>query len=260
MGMDRICGCGRGQATAPKRTICRLCINAEEMEKRRLRKDAHRDRPCLADGCDQLRLEQPSQVLPYCSAHRNEHQRKSDTQRRRLAGKPERITKKAPVNVPDGHKWCWGCDHVMAVEGFHRAPNGRQGKCKKCQYARYLERVSENPEAVRKIGRESQLRNRKRREYGLTNEQYDAMAEAQDGLCACCGQNPSPKEGIHGGLCVDHHHVTGWVRGLTCHSCNRGIGFLGDTTEAVERALRYLQRADAAYEGNLAAGEATLIE
>ena len=39
---------------------------------------------------------------------------------------------------------------------------------------------------------------------------------------------------------VDHDHKTGKVRGLLCNQCNRGLGMLGDTKEAVERVLNYL--------------------
>jgi hypothetical protein len=42
-------------------------------------------------------------------------------------------------------------------------------------------------------------------------------------------------------LVVDHDHNTGAVRGLLCHSCNTGLGHLGDSVETLARALDYLQ-------------------
>ena len=43
---------------------------------------------------------------------------------------------------------------------------------------------------------------------------------------------------------VDHDHKTQRVRGMLCHGCNKGIGMLGDTLEAVLAAVEYLQAAE----------------
>lgn len=72
-------------------------------------------------------------------------------------------------------------------------------------------------------------------EYGLTIEQYDAMVDAQNGACAVCGKVPRYE------LVIDHDHATGTIRGLLCHGCNAGIGYLGDNEEGIRRALEYLQ-------------------
>jgi hypothetical protein len=71
--------------------------------------------------------------------------------------------------------------------------------------------------------------------FGLTIEQYEEMVERQGGLCALCGQ-----AGV--GLCVDHDHETGQIRGLLCGKCNKGLGLFGDSAEGLIRALRYLER------------------
>lgn len=42
-------------------------------------------------------------------------------------------------------------------------------------------------------------------------------------------------------LCVDHAHDDGRVRGLLCDNCNRGIGLLGESPDALIRAAAYLQ-------------------
>lgn len=41
---------------------------------------------------------------------------------------------------------------------------------------------------------------------------------------------------------VDHDHKSGRVRGVLCSSCNRALGYLGESTETVARALAYLCR------------------
>lgn len=73
-------------------------------------------------------------------------------------------------------------------------------------------------------------------EYGLTAEQYDAMVEAQGGLCAICGQVEDGKP-----LVVDHCHDSGRVRGLLCNACNAGLGFMRDSQRSLLRAVEYLR-------------------
>lgn len=46
------------------------------------------------------------------------------------------------------------------------------------------------------------------------------------------------------GPCLDHDHKTGKFRGWLCVRCNIGIGALGDDTEGLCEALRYLQNAE----------------
>jgi hypothetical protein len=77
-----------------------------------------------------------------------------------------------------------------------------------------------------------------RRRYGMTVPEYEARLSEQGGRCACCGsEDPGG-----GSFRVDHDHATGAVRGLLCNRCNSGIGMLGDTPEAIEKALSYLNR------------------
>ena len=78
--------------------------------------------------------------------------------------------------------------------------------------------------------------------YGITIEQRQHMFEEQKGLCACCGTEISTdRKAKQSQACVDHCHDTGDVRGLLCHSCNKGIGGLGDNLEGVMNAVKYLE-------------------
>jgi hypothetical protein len=76
--------------------------------------------------------------------------------------------------------------------------------------------------------------------YGLTDAEYNAMFEAQEGRCLICGTRPSE---LKKPLFIDHNHGTGKVRGLLCNACNRGIGMLQDDIYLVAKALEYLQNA-----------------
>lgn len=83
--------------------------------------------------------------------------------------------------------------------------------CKSCQQ-------NARPSRVGKSRKENL-----QRRYGITEQQYEAMKEAQSGACAMCGTTPTG-DGQSGILYVDHNHATGRVRALLCHRCNTRLG------------------------------------
>ena len=68
--------------------------------------------------------------------------------------------------------------------------------------------------------------------FGVTVPELLALL-ASEPVCPICGR---PTE------VVDHDHSTNTVRGMLCHKCNRGIGFLNDDPALVQKALDYLKR------------------
>lgn len=82
-----------------------------------------------------------------------------------------------------------------------------------------------------------QAAERKRR-YGISAEQWDAIYRVQGGCCALCRVDLSslPAKAIH----VDHCHATNKMRGILCHDCNTALGKLGDTAESIMRVYQYL--------------------
>ncbi len=76
----------------------------------------------------------------------------------------------------------------------------------------------------------------KYRKYGLTEERYQEMLEAQGGVCAICQKPPKTIR-----LSVDHDHRTGRVRGLLCYCCNYGLGWFSDKPERVKRLVAYVE-------------------
>lgn len=80
--------------------------------------------------------------------------------------------------------------------------------------------------------------------YGMTLEEYDAMYQRQEGLCAICENPPKGGNSSTKNLNIDHCHTTGKVRGLLCNNCNAALGLLKDDPILVERGLTYLLNAE----------------
>jgi hypothetical protein len=66
---------------------------------------------------------------------------------------------------------------------------------------------------------------------------YDWWVAAYGERCGICGRPPGPKRRLD----RDHDHTTGLPRGLLCHRCNRGLGYLR-SDDLLRRALTYLAR------------------
>jgi hypothetical protein len=77
----------------------------------------------------------------------------------------------------------------------------------------------------------------KRRKYGLTFEQIDALLIQQDHKCAICG-----KELKETNRHIDHDHLNKRVRGILCNKCNLGLGLFNDNIELTKKASEYLIR------------------
>lgn len=77
--------------------------------------------------------------------------------------------------------------------------------------------------------------------FNLSLDEYNRMLEAQNGVCAICGNPETHKR--HGkpkALAVDHDHKSGAIRGLLCSDCNTGIGKLKEDIKILQAAIRYL--------------------
>ena len=68
--------------------------------------------------------------------------------------------------------------------------------------------------------------------YGITEDEYTAMLEAQEGRCAICN--------LERKLVIDHDHKTGKVRGLLCKPCNAMLGPFEQVD--IRRVEQYLHR------------------
>ena len=137
-------------------------------------------------------------------------------------------------------KKCRDCGEEKPLDEFYNDKQTKDGKhsyCKPCHSARRRAWDRANPEKAA----ENKRRNNLKREYDITLEQFDEMLAEQGGCCAACG---TTEPGGSGTFHVDHCHDSGEVRGLLCHNCNRGLGFLGDDLDGVMNMVYYLLQAD----------------
>jgi hypothetical protein len=91
-------------------------------------------------------------------------------------------------------------------------------------------RMRQTPGHKRRM-RRAQLRLK----FGITDTDYEAMFDAQKGLCQICGKADTRR------LAVDHDHDRGFIRDLLCLRCNAGIGLLGDDPDRLLAAVAYLR-------------------
>lgn len=130
------------------------------------------------------------------------------------------------MGSPHIEKKCSSCQTIKPVGEFYASRRSRDRYCKACR------RERDRARAEKKAARRDPMKDRESKlkaNYGITLQQYDAMLEAQDGVCAIC-LAPETRS-VYGELprlVVDHNHATGRVRGLLCASCNGRLGAIDD--------------------------------
>lgn len=106
----------------------------------------------------------------------------------------------------------------------------------------YINRKTADPEHFKKWAHERGFSR-----YGLTEEEYNDLLEAQNGGCAVCG---SKVPGGPGRFHVDHDHMCcpsgkscgRCVRGLLCIQCNTAAGLLQDDPVRILALLEYIEK------------------
>ena len=81
------------------------------------------------------------------------------------------------------------------------------------------------------------------KKHGITLDEYEAMHDAQDSVCAICGQpetKTDPRRGKTFDLAIDHDHETGKVRALLCHGCNTALGLLKEDINLIDKLKAYI--------------------
>ena len=139
-------------------------------------------------------------------------------------------------------KSCTECKQTKALTEFYwTVSHGKKVRHTKCQICRRAQfkvwAASPNGKKVKRAGI-------LRREYRLTEEQYEALMAAQGCVCAICKKSETKRYRGRGAiirLSVDHDHITGVPRALLCSACNVGIGSFKENPYLLRAAADYLQ-------------------
>lgn len=140
-------------------------------------------------------------------------------------------------------KTCQVCNRELELFEFPRGKQRMDGSysyrptCKDCTVEQNLDHYH-NKGGKEKQKQRSFKNNLKK--YGITPETYQQLFTQQEGKCAICSSSEVSVARRSYNLFVDHDHETGKVRGLLCHHCNTGLGHFKDKTEALQKAIEYL--------------------
>jgi hypothetical protein len=132
-----------------------------------------------------------------------------------------------------GKKRCSSCWQVFAPTYFQldsTSTDGRKHWCPDCTRAYHTAR---HAAGLNGSHRPRYLKSK----YGITEQQYTEMLDAQDHRCAICFSD-TPGKDWH----IDHDHVTGDVRGILCFACNTALGLMQDNSDILLSAVDYLRR------------------
>jgi hypothetical protein len=96
-------------------------------------------------------------------------------------------------------------------------------KCAKEYYQKNKERITEY------------VREKK---YGINADEFNNLLEKQNGCCAICGKKYEKRLRFS----VEHDHISGKIRGITCHKCNIGIGMFEENVYTLKSAIEYIEK------------------
>lgn len=145
-------------------------------------------------------------------------------------------------------KTCWKCETLKPIEEFYANKSrgdGRSSACKNCSKSIAKERHDADRKTYNGHMKEWRLKNpdRQRRyrikaNYGLVQDDFNAMLDKQENRCAVCKSTDYGKG--RNNWCIDHDHKTGEVRGLVCFYCNLLFGNCDDNPTILMNAIIYL--------------------
>lgn len=156
---------------------------------------------------------------------------------------------------------CPVCQEAKPPSGYYV---NRNGACRACVLARRREKYATDPawreqklktnakwaathpdyQASEEMRQRRARRSNLWQNYRIREPEYEEMLQRQGGVCAICLRPPGVKP-----LSVDHDHSCckgknscgKCIRGLLCGRCNSAIGYLDDSTDALRRALAYIE-------------------
>lgn len=133
---------------------------------------------------------------------------------------------------------CKDCEREAARRHYER--NSDRIRARVAEYQRLKPEVQARSRMKRKLNGKRRLADIRIR-YGLSAEDYARLLSESGGMCEICGRDPATVSSK--GVCVDHCHKGGGVRGLLCHPCNAALGNFRDDVATLRAAIRYLEGA-----------------
>jgi hypothetical protein len=146
------------------------------------------------------------------------------------------LVKKEKLPSPNRRRGepAWLCECDCGTLKIIHAGSLRKGSTKSCGCL--LNELSKSRRT--KFTKEDYIVARRRAQvkykYGLSLEELSEIADFQQGRCAICRLQKK--------LVIDHDHASSSFRGLLCNDCNLILGYCGDDTEVLQRAILYLRR------------------
>lgn len=135
-----------------------------------------------------------------------------------------------------GTRVCRACGERKPMGDFYWTSNRkhRVRGCAPCVVVRARTLREENRTEVTRRAFVKNLRE----SYGMTEQDYRTLWDAQGGQCAVCRTDLNRVRAPH----VDHCHESDEVRGLLCFLCNTAIGKMRDDPALLRSAAEYLER------------------
>lgn len=227
---------------------CRLCGISKplaEFHKDKRSPDGHqyRCKPCAIADAHRRNLANPDRVKANLAKHRQTEKYKATRKAYREGPGRERVLTQKRESYERNR------------EGIRERVTERRRANPEKVHETYERGYERRREEILAQNREWQHKNldklryyRRKRMYGLEPEQFDALLVSQEGLCGICGIEMHGAGELHvkgsdqrrTGICVDHDHETGAVRGLICPGCNKGLGYFKDDPDRLLAAVEYL--------------------
>lgn len=134
-------------------------------------------------------------------------------------------------------KICNTCKIEQNINQFGKYKNrGKEYKrctCYSCRNKNHAIMYDKNPE-IRERMKKAAKKAALKRDYNITEEEFNRMHEEQEGKCKICNKKSEKT------LNIDHCHTTNKVRGLLCWNCNIGLGYFKDNKQFLINAIKYL--------------------
>jgi hypothetical protein len=125
--------------------------------------------------------------------------------------------------LKEGSNICHVCEEIKPLSAFYKSNHVNTGYINTCKNCKKL----------------NDKNNKLKYSYGIDLDKYNELLQQQNGRCAICKIEFTTHKFQ---IVVDHNHSTNQVKGLLCHTCNRGLGLLKDNIQVLYSAIRYLKR------------------